>query len=135
MPVYELGWLPTQALRWDAGEDSLEYDCKVPIACMTEEVQHILVAQSWEQSSRHDAGEGMQRGVGLSGLSSKAREHEAQGQARGLHILQTIVVSGSWTQERAHKAGLTDTPICPRCQEAVETHKHRYYQCPPKMQR
>ena len=82
LSVYELGWQPTQALKWESGEDTLEYDRAVPIACMVEEVKSILIGQAWLQASRHYAGKGMQQGIDLTILRSKAKEYEAQGQMR-----------------------------------------------------
>ena len=39
LSVVEFGWIPAQAIRWEAGEDALEYDETVPIDCLASEVR------------------------------------------------------------------------------------------------
>ena len=44
-------------------------------------------------------------------------------------MLLAAATASCWTQERRYRAGLVDTPLCPRCEEADEDMFHRIWQC------
>ena len=45
-------------------------------------------------------------------------------------VLRKIMAGGVWTQERAFRANLQPSPVCPFCQEAPEDHVHLWWHCP-----
>ena len=44
-------------------------------------------------------------------------------------MLNTAMVAACWTAERRHRAGMGQEPICPRCEEQIETMQHRLWEC------
>ena len=52
---------------------------------------------------------------------------------KGLHAARGMLLAAAtascWTQERRYRAGLVDTSLCPRCEDADEDMFHRVWQC------
>ena len=47
--------------------------------------------------------------------------------ARGM--LLAAATASCWSQERRYRAGLVESPLCPRCEEEDEDMHHRVWQC------
>ena len=65
--------------------------------------------------------------------SPRLFKHDKFLERRGLHAARGMLLAAAtascWTQERRYRAGLVDTPLCPRCEEADEDMFHRVWQC------
>ena len=50
---------------------------------------------------------------------------------KGLHAARGMLLAAAscWTQERRYRAGLVESPICPRCEEEDEDMHHRVWRC------
>eukprot|EP00969_Alexandrium_andersonii_P275197 12161881-Alexandrium_andersonii.AAC.1 len=45
-------------------------------------------------------------------------------------LLQVLARGATWTELRAHEAGYSSSPLCPRCGEEAEDEWHRLWRCP-----
>ena len=88
-----------------------------------------IEGQLWEKAARHELGAGLNGGADLTTLF----KHEKFLEKKGLHAARGMLLAAAtascWTQERRYRAGLVDTPLCPRCEEADEDMFHRVWQC------
>ena len=90
-----------------------------------------IEGQLLEKAARHELGAGLDGGADLTTLF----KHDKFLERRGLHAARGMLLAAAtascWTQERRYRAGLVDTPLCPRCEEADEDMFHRVWQCRP----
>ena len=88
-----------------------------------------IEGQLWEKAARHELGAGLDGEADLTTLF----KHDKFLERRGLHAARGMLLASAtascWTQERRYRAGLVDTPLCPRCEEADEDMFHRVWQC------
>ena len=74
-------------------------------------------------------GAGLKDGADLTTLF----KHDKFLERKGLHAARGMFLAAAtascWTQERRYRAGVVDSPLCPRCEEEDEDMYHRVWQC------
>ena len=76
---------------------------------------------SWEQAWRD--------GAHLRTLFKHDHYLERKGLCAARGMLLAAATASCWTQERRYRAGLVESPLCPRCEEEDEDMHHRVWQC------
>ena len=88
-----------------------------------------IEGQLWEKAARHELGTGLDGGADLTTLFKHDKFLEKKGMHAARGMLLASATASCWTQERRYRAGLVDTPLCPRSGEADEDMLHRVWQC------
>ena len=88
-----------------------------------------IEGQLWEKAARHELGAGLDGGADLTTLFKHDKFLERKGLHAARGMLLAAATASCWTQERRYRAGLVDTALCPRCEEADEDMFHRVWQC------
>ena len=121
-------WTPNRHTSWKDGLSRQEVwelttgDCGKPSEPrLRGDCGRRLRGMSWEQ-------------VWLAGqISPRCSNMTSSWRKKGLHaargMLLAVATASCWTQERRYRAGLVDTPLCPRCEEPDEDMFHRVWQC------
>ena len=128
--LVELGWWPAQAARWrdNFGDEWEVADARYTPAFLRHLAKHAEL-RLWVKAASHHCGGGLERGVDLV-VTKRHLEGLLQREEFGLHgMLATILSAGLWTRQRKHRAGLVDSPTCPRCGAADEDEAHMFWSC------
>ena len=86
---------------------------------------------AWAAAARRRGDfEGAEGGVDEEATRQMLRKWVKRGLHQNVGALRCVLAGGTWTQDRKHRAGFAETPLCPHCCNAPETALHRWWECP-----
>ena len=133
--LYDVGWRPVAPTAWltrARGERQakiIKLDDKVSIKQAQRELTWELEQQAWERIGSHPKFKGLEAG-GMLGSVRRHLSHLRGGAQPGAYsMLVTVVSGGIWTGLDCKEAGYPGSALCPRCEEADDTERHRCWEC------
>ena len=83
-----------------------------------------IEGQLWEKAARHELGTGLEGGADLTTLFKHDKFLGKKGLTCSPRHALAAATASCWTQERRYRAGLVESPLCPRCEEEDEDMHH-----------
>lgn len=124
----DYGWQPTTPTLWQAPGDmeaNLELDHEGSRGEILRAFETSVRERLWSASASHHAGQGLEHGEpGLKPARRAVKWLQTKGYTAEARAAEAAICGAAWPGER-----LSPPRGC-RCGAAVETGRHRYYECP-----